>query len=173
MGAWGTSEFLPHPMDHPHPPSHPHPKAHRPLVVTNPALTSSMIHEFSVIAALPGGIWLSSLSGPHWLFKSKPSWLSVWSLETYFLSWSVAETNWQLAWPWLCRLCVRSGTWLSLQPGKQNSSLYSIPMLTYCPVPKVRDFSRHLMLGVSKFMFGELLLILFLLLWIIPVYTQK
>lgn len=32
-----------------------------------------VIHEFSVTTALPGGIPVSSLSGPHWLFKSKPS----------------------------------------------------------------------------------------------------
>lgn len=34
-------------------------------------------------------------------------------------------------------------------------------MLTFGLVPKVSSFSRHFMLGVSRFVFGELLLILF------------
>lgn len=51
--------------------------------------------------------------------------------------------------------------------------LGSVFVLTLEPIPKVSDFSRRFVLGVSMFVFRELLLILLLLPWIIPLYPQK
>lgn len=57
--------------------------------------------------------------------------------------------------------------------GEQKGNLPSMSMLTFGPVPKVSSFSRHFMWGVSRFVFGELLLIFVLLPSAIPVYTQR
>lgn len=61
----------------------------------------------------------------------------------------------------LYRLPVKQDNLPKVIIGEQKWNLPSMSMLMFGLVPKVSRFSRHFMLGVSRFVFGELLLILF------------